>query len=284
MENTGDQGTQPAGPSSQPGAPAAPPMSWPNQAPPPMSWPNPVQLPPAKKPSRLTWTVVLLTVITLSCVGYISVNTLRGDTPVAGKRPAGAGSTATARVSAPTSKPAPVRGKVPAGSKASSYPVRNAKDLERVCDRWYYPKSPKYLGAAPHPIAITVKDSLSWGGRTAVTSIDLPYEATAAVEAAWQPKDPTAVQVVACVDLITTGPRVATCRVTDPKPEKVVMKEGVYRLSLYEVSTRRRLLQVRMSGENEDCPWLIMVGADGKAISAVHDRQLVETLRRYVEQ
>jgi hypothetical protein len=158
------------------------------------------------------------------------------------------------------------------------------KDLERVCDRWYYPKSPKYRGSAPHPITITVKDSSGWGGRTQVTSIDLPYEATTAVTGAWDPKKPAAVQLVACVDLIKRGPRVATCQVTEPKPEKVVMKEGVYRLSLYEVSTRRRLLHVRMSGEDEDCPWLIMVGADGTTTSAVHHRQLVEALRRYVEQ
>jgi hypothetical protein len=251
-----------------------------------MSWPvQPAPAPPARSSGGRKGLIALVVTVVLvctGCVGYISVNTLRGDDPVALKSPKGAaGSSAPAR----TGVPADVQGPVPPGSKASSFPVRSAKDLERVCDKWFYPKSPRYTVAAPHPILISVRDRMDLDDRSPAT-VSLPYEATDAIEAAWAAKNPADVQVVACVDLISTkGPKVGTCKVTDPEPDTMVVKEGVYQLSLYEVATRRRLLQARMTGEDEECPFLfIVVGDDPALYSRPHDRQLVETLRDLVEQ
>ncbi|MEU7904943.1 hypothetical protein [Actinoplanes sp. NPDC049118] len=114
---------------------------------------------------------------------------------------------------------------------------------------------------------------------------DLPYEATAAVQDAWNPKDPAGVQLMACAEQVSVGAKVKDCQVDEPKPQKVPMKVSNFRVTLYEVATRRRLAQVRMRGEDETCgPFMIFVGADGATYSDVDDRQLVEALRRYVEE
>jgi hypothetical protein len=256
-----------------------------------MSWPVPVspvtpvmprRSPPGRK--RLIAVIVSMLVGCLGCVGYISVNTARGDLPVGLTAPGDGGASAAPVTPTRAVPRSAVPGVVPPGSTASSFPVRTDKDLERVCDKWFYPKSPRYTAAAPHPIMISVNDRTDLDYRT-TASVALPYEATDAVEAAWKPEKPADVQVVACVDLISTkGPKVGSCTVKDPKPETIIMKAGVYQLSLYEVATRRRLLQARMTGEDEDCPWLVMVGDDPAIYSGPHDRQLVETLRSFVEQ
>ncbi|HET9518945.1 MAG TPA: hypothetical protein VFO77_14585 [Actinoplanes sp.] len=319
MDNTNDQQHPQWGPPPLPGAAtdqpapwagqerpatpwpphAQPPAQWPNHPAPPPPWQAPNQTPwqaPSQAPPRTgkfspaLWTLAVITVLAVAYSGFITINTMRGSSSADGKHPAPAGTAAPSAAgdsssAAEATKPPPLRGKVPPGSRASSFPVRTMEDLERVCDGRYYPKSPKYRGAAPHPIAIKEKTlSIMTGSWMAYSSIRLPDEASAAVEAAWEPKNPKDVQLVACVDLIKTGPRVGTCKVTDPKPETVVVKEGIYRVSLYEVSTRRRLLQVQMSGENTECVMWVYVGADGKTVSTVHHRQLYEALRRYVEQ
>jgi hypothetical protein len=43
-------------------------------------------------------------------------------------------------------------------------------------------------------------------------------------------------------------------------------------------------MQARLTGEDEDCPTFILIGDDRAVYSGLEDRQLVETLRRYVEQ
>jgi hypothetical protein len=234
----------------------------------------------------------LLGVACAGSVAYGVVKAVRDTTPAAEARPGGAGDGSTPGIAAsagatraPAGRPVGVTGKVPPGSKASSYRVRKEEDLERVCDRWFYPKSPKYTTAvAPHPISISVKDRKDLDFRSTTSYIRLPYDVTPAVKAAWEPKSAAAVQLVACVDLVSIGPRVKSCSIDEPKPSSIPMKEGRYRLSLYEVATRRKLMQARLTGEDEDCPTFILIGDDRAVYSGLEDRQLVETLRRYVEQ
>jgi hypothetical protein len=60
------------------------------------------------------------------------------------------------------------------------------------------------------------------------------------------------------------------------------MKTATYHLSLYEVATGHRLLDKRVSGEDEDCPTVVLLGGDKTVYSKVGDRQLYELLRNYV--
>ncbi len=270
------------------GAPVPAPMPWPGYAAPPP--------PPApKSPKRLIAVLTCIGLLGVACAGSVAygvVKAVRDTSPAAEVRPGGAGDGSAPETAAsvgptraPAGRPVGVSGKVPPGSKASSYRVRKEEDLERVCDRWYYPKSPKYTTAvAPHPIAISVKDRKDLDFRSTSSYVSLPYDVTPVVKAAWEPKSAAAVQLVACVDLVSIGPRVKNCRIDRPKPSSIPMKEGRYQLSLYEVATRRKLMQARLTGENEDCPSFILIGNDRAVYTDPEDRQLVEILRRYVEQ
>lgn len=293
MEHTGAQWPGPAQPSGQHGTPVPPPMPWPGYGAPP---PPP---PRRRSTTRLIALLACIGLLAVACAGSVAygvVKALRDTEPVAEGRPAGAvggpaptttaGSAPTpGPTRAPAKRPVGVSGKVPPGSKASSYRVRKDEDLERLCDRWYYPKAPKYTTAvAPHPIAISVKDRKDLEFRTSKSYLSLPYSAPSAVEAAWEPKNAATVQLVACVDLVTIGSRVKSCRIDKPKPSSIQMKEGTYQLTLYEVATRRKLLQTRMTGEDESCPILIFIGNDRAVYTTLEDRQLVDVLRRYVEE
>jgi hypothetical protein len=287
MEHTSAQWQGPPEP-----GPAVPgPVPWPGYgAPPPLPPP-----PPATSPKRLIAVLTCIGLLGVACAGSVAygvVKALRDTTPAAETRSGDAGGSSAPGIAAsagptraPAGRPVGVSGKVPPGSKASSYRVRKEEDLERVCDRWYYPKSPKYTTAvAPHPIAISVKDRKDLDFRSTTSYIPLPYDVTPAVKAAWEPKNAAAVQLVACVDLVSIGPRVKSCRIDKPKPSSIPMKEGRYQVSLYEVATRRRLMQARLTGEDENCPSFILIGNDRAVYSGPEDRQLVDALRRYVEQ
>ena len=236
---------------------------------------------------RITVGVAILAVLLCGApvaVGLFWVGTHKdsadSDAPAAAGRPAGQSPSAAARDGADK-----VKGKVPKGSKASSYAVRKVEDLNRVCDGWFYPKNPKYAGTAPHAITLGVKDQKDSDTRLAKTTVDLPYDASDEVKAAWNPADPKKVRLMACADQVSVGAKVKDCQVDDPKPEKVPMKASTYRVTLYEVATRRQLAQVKMTGEDETCgPLFIMVGADGATYTGLENRQLIEALRRYVEE
>jgi len=266
--------------------PPPPPQPWPGYGAP---QPPP---PPAKSPTRLIALIAVIGVLLVACAGstaYGVVTALRDTDPEPGRNLGIAGPAATSPSAAPTTsapgRPTGVTGKAPAGSKASSYRVRKEDDLERLCDRWYYPKSPKYTTAvAPHPIAISVRDRKDLDFRTTKSYLSVPYDAPAAVRDAWQPKSPAKVQLVACVDLVAIGPKVKSCKIDKPKPSSIPMKEGRYRLTLYEVATRRALLDTKLTGEDESCPFFIVIGNDRSVYTGLEDAQLVETLRRYVEQ
>ncbi|AGZ43917.1 hypothetical protein AFR_28280 [Actinoplanes friuliensis DSM 7358] len=244
--------------------------------------------PPKKSPYRWVWRFGLPLLILASCFGLaVTFGPGPKDDDDAGNssaRPA-AGKGGQPPVTGGGDGASKVKGTVPKGSKASSYAVRKVEDLNRVCDGRFYPKSPKYTGVAPHSIVMGVKNQKESDTRLAETRIELPYQAASEIKEAWNPPDPAKVQLMACVDQVSVGAKVKTCQVDDPKPEKVPMKVSTYQVTLYEVATRRRLAQVRMTGEKEDCgPLFIFVGSDGATYTELETRQLVEGLRRYVEQ
>ncbi|AGZ46617.1 hypothetical protein [Actinoplanes friuliensis] len=281
MENSGAQWPDPA----QPIGPPATPPPW--QAP-------PVPPPAPKSHTKLIAVIATVGLLAVACAGSVAFGAIKAlrDTPATPTAPAAPRALSEAGPSAssvPTSaapaRPVGVTGKVPAGSKASSLKVRKSEDLERVCDRWYYPKSPKYTTAvAPHPIVVSVRDRKDLDFRTTKSYLGIPYDAPEAIKAAWEGKNPAKVQLVACVDLVTIGSKVKSCKIDKPKKSSIPMKEGTYRLSLYEAATRRKIFETKLVGEDETCPIFIIIGNDRSVYSGLEDRQLVDALQRYVEQ
>jgi hypothetical protein len=167
--------------------------------------------------------------------------------------------------------------------RASSLPVASAEDLTEVCDLTYYPQSPAYSGAGPHPISIAVSGRMDLPGRLTKSFYGQPPGSTAAARQAWEPTDLASVQLVACVDLVEAGERIRTCTFDDPRPDTLPLSEGVYQLTLYEVATRRKVVETRMTGDDDDCPYVVLIGNTRMLYSEISERQLVNTLKRYVE-
>jgi hypothetical protein len=76
-------------------------------------------------------------------------------------------------------------------------------------------------------------------------AIDVPWSVGESVRNAWFPRDPAKVQLVACVDLVSSGAEVKKCGY-------------------------------------EDCPTMVFVNDDKKINTAPGDRQIYELLRGYV--
>ena len=315
MDNTGVPADQPphdqpapagppAGPTPPwappPGGPAQPwagqPQPWPGQpqpwagqpqpwaagpaqpfvAPPPPNWGPP---PAPRATSRwLVPAIILCGLMVLGCLSAIGYGVMQ-----AGERTVRADGRSSSDRSGlfPSATPDDT-GTEPAGPEASTYPVREEKDLERVCDNVYYPQSPKYTGAAPHQISVGVVESKDFASRHFRSYMDVPYSLPEKVRNAWRPKDLGKSQLMACVDLVTTGAQVRKCTFDDPKPEQIVMKRGTYRLRLFEVATGRKLLEKQLPGSNKECPTMVLLGDDRIIYTEVADRDLYELLRSYV--
>jgi hypothetical protein len=170
----------------------------------------------------------------------------------------------------------------PAGPKASTYPVREHDDLNRVCDEWYYPQSPKFAGKGPHQIAVGVVDRKDFPSRIVKSSVDVPYSLNEKAWRAWMPSDAAKTQLMVCVDLLTTGKQVRKCTFEDPKDEQIPMIRATYQVRLFEVSTGRKLVDKKMTGSDDNCPSMVLLGSDRTIYTAVDDRDLYEMFRSYV--
>jgi hypothetical protein len=287
MDNTGPP-QPPAGP-PQPPWPGQPQQPWPGQpqpwaapyvAPPPPNW-GPPPPPPRRVARWLIPVIIVCSLLGLCCLGAIGRAALKAGDRAAATSERNARELSDLFPATPPATPEDT-GTEPAGPEASTYPVREDKDLERVCDNVYYPQSPKYAGAAPHQISIGVVDSKDFPSRLFRSYMDVPYSLPEKVRNAWRPKDLGKTQLMACVDLVSTGAQVKKCTFDDPKPEQIVMKRGTYRLRLYEVATGRKLLEKQLAGSDKNCPTMVLLGSDRTLRTAVADRDLYELLRSYV--
>jgi hypothetical protein len=270
-------GQQPAG--QQPmGQPV--PGAWGPPQPPQIPWQAPPTSP--KRTSRvLIGVLVGVLLLGLGCVGAIGYGVFRASE----KAQELAGTPVRALPDLPSDAPGATPGseETEAESKASTYPVREESDLDRVCEEGiYYPQSPKNSGKAPHPVKVLVKEKISYGTYTSKGLYDIPNRFSSSTEKAWDPKAPAKVQLVACVDFVSSGKKVRNCSFDDPKYKKVALYRATYRLTLYEVATGRKLLTKSMAGDGV-CPTFTLIGEDMKIYTDIGDRQLYEVLRKHVE-
>jgi hypothetical protein len=224
---------------------------------------------PARRRSKaLLWSLAGVAVLLVGCLGTSGF----GLVALTG----GAGNPTWATPEASASAAPGASDGAGEGSKRSSYPVRVAGDLGRVCDGWFFPKSPKMKAAGPSPVGVFVNERESH-------LYDIPYRSSAAVRKAWDPASPAKVRMVACVDLAGSGKQLKTCKFDDPQLGTVTLMRGNYRVTAYEVATGRKVLDKQVTGKDEKCPYVVLLGSARTIYSGVSDRQMFDLLRKYVE-
>ncbi len=275
-------------PPGYPPPPGFPPPGFPPPAhgtpygpPPAPSWGPP---PPPRKTGRWVIPVVIVSVLVVfGCLSAVGASVMRQSDRVAAT--SGRDLLPELDPSAPEDSATPGAEELesePTGPKASSYPVREHDDLNRVCDKWYYPQSPKFAGKAPHQIAVGVVDRKDFPSRIVRSSVDVPYSLNEKSWRAWMPSDAAKTQLMVCVDLKTTGKQVKKCTYEDPKDEQIPLVRATYQVRLYEVATGRKLLDKQVTGNDDKCPGMILLGSDRTIYTGVDDRDLYEMFRGYV--
>jgi hypothetical protein len=264
---------------AQPGVPAQPGQAW-------SQWAPGQPQAPRKRARSVVFTVLAVIIVVLGCLGtavYSAVRIGNNVKEAAARQPEVPYPFPSFPTAGPsTSADSDDEDGTVTGPQASSYPVRQDDDLERVCDGWYYPQSPK-LASGLNPVSIFTSDRQGYSGRYHESIYDIPYGLSKSVQDAYDPKSAAKVRLVACVDQTSTGKTVRNCKFDDPKPDKATLKQAYYRFSLYEVATGRKLADKKVYGEDDKCPYLALVGADHTIYSKVGDRQLYELLRKYVQ-
>ncbi|GAA0472207.1 hypothetical protein [Actinoplanes campanulatus] len=162
---------------------------------------------------------------------------------------------------------------------ACDQPVRADDDLDQVCGGTFFPAAPKHRGDSPHPTMISVRESLTAENRFTRTLNRVAYGGSAALRRAWAP-EPRRAQLVACLDLTGPGKPIRACK---SGAEKLSLVEGKYRLTVYEVATRRKVAEAALTGGDRACPFVILTSAGPTLYSAVKDQQLYDVLRTRVE-
>jgi hypothetical protein len=228
----------------------------------------------------LIWSVVAVAVLALGCLGTVGWGIVRIADNVR---------------SAATTPPRPVVPLVPSGAaspdpagtldgpQASSYAVREADDLQRLCEGWYYPQSPTITTTGLNPVQVFANERKDLPSMIQEAVTGVPYTASKAVRDAYDPASPAKVRQVACVNLVSTGKHVRSCTFNDPKPEKIPLEQGFYQFTLYEVATGKKLVDKKITGEDDSCPFVVLLGSDRTIYSSIGDRQLYELLHKYVQ-
>jgi hypothetical protein len=171
------------------------------------------------------------------------------------------------------------------GPQASPYGVKDVDDLDSVCDdNVFFPQSPKYTGKAPHPIAIMIRDRKDMDTRIAESVYSPGYSTSKSRTDAWNVYfHPTKAQLTACVDLVSSGAKVKTCKFDDPKPDSLPLKVGTYQITLFETATHKQLFSKKINGDDRSCPTVVLLGSDRNLYTGITDRYYVELLKKFVE-
>ncbi|GAA1591232.1 hypothetical protein [Actinoplanes couchii] len=212
----------------------------------------------------------LLAATLIACLGTAVHLFLRINEPSSAERPP------------PPPPPRPgasMSGPAGGGPRPVAQPVRTENDLDMVCADRFYPSAPRFRGSAPHPVMISEGEETGADFRSTRTLNRAAFAGSATQRRTWAP-DPERAQIVACLDLTGPGRKIRDCRAGDGT---LPLVEGRYRLAVYEVATRRRILQKDLTGTDRACPFVIRTGAGDTLHSAVKDQQLYDLLHQRVE-
>jgi hypothetical protein len=286
-------GPPPAGPAPDPGAgwpappaghgppPAAPPPYGPPTGPPLVGWPTPPPSTPRKR-GALIAAVSAAVLLVIACCG-LTARLLVHSAPGVTSQPASHGPLVPRTDDTPgaTAEPDDADEAGQQRPQASAYPADHVDDLDRVCDdNVFYPDSPKRTGKAPHPVVLLVADGS--GVRFQNGTYYFAEGLSKKVEQTWASNDPRKVQMVACLDKVGTGSKIRSCRYDKPKAETVTLWRARWRLRVYETATGRRLLDKAMAGDDQACPYTVLVYPDKKVYAEVSDRAVIAVLRNLV--
>jgi hypothetical protein len=228
-------------------------------------------------------TVIVGVVLLVACFGVAgSLILLRSQNTVGSGSQGGAPASPTARNGPSASTTAqPEQEPAGQGPRASAYAAEEINDLSRVCDEnVYYPQSPKRAGKAPHPVVLLVSDVE--GSRYQDGTYYFSEGVSDKAEQAWASEDPRKVQMVACLDRVSAGGKIRSCKYDDPEPSTASLVRASWRLRVYEAATGRKLLDKAMAGDDQKCPYVVLIRADGKIYAKVSDRVVVAALRSLV--
>ncbi len=260
------------------GQPAVPPSG------PPPQWAAP-GVPARSRNGGIIAGAVAAVVLLVVCLGVVGRFALTSMSSAAGT---GAASSAepVARSSpgTRTASPGPVDDGEPVqqGPQASQYPAEDVADLDRVCDdNVYYPQSPARAGKGPHPVALLVADGS--GLRFQNGTYYFPEGLSKSVEQAWAPKNAGDVRMVACLDRVSTGAKIRDCKFDDPKPDTLPLMRAEWRIKVYEAATGHVLLDKALTGDDQKCPYVVMVRGDRKIYAGVSDKAVISALRKLVK-
>ncbi|MBM0235735.1 hypothetical protein JNW91_30625, partial [Micromonospora sp. STR1_7] len=225
----------------------------------------------------------VVVVLLVLCLGLVGGFFLLRDEETAASGPKATAPAGPSTGGGPTASatPTPVEEPVVQGPQASAYPAEKIEDLNRVCDEdVYYPELPKRAGKAPHPVVLLLADTPGLRYKDDGYYYDLGLSKK--VEQTWASEDPRTVQMVACLDRVSAGSTIRTCKFDDPKPQTLPLVRTSWRLRVYEAATGRKLLEKTMTGDDQKCPYVVMVGADRKIYAEVSDRAAIAALRNLV--
>jgi hypothetical protein len=229
--------------------------------------------------------LVLLVACSVAVGSYVLPHSSKAAAPVSGLEAAGPVSSPTAGAP-PLGGPSPIASTAAVGSgeelEPSAYSAKDINDLNRVCDEnVYYPTSPKRAGKAPHPVVLLVNDGS--GVRFQDSTYYFSEGLSKSVDRTWASDDAKNVQIVACLDRVSAGTKIRTCKYDNPKPDTLTLFRAGWRLRVYEVATGRVLLDRRILGDDRACPYVALYGLDKKIYATVSDRVAVEMLRDLVK-
>lgn len=249
---------------------------------PPLVSPEP---PPTRRNRAAVIVTVVLGVMLLVVGAFVAGYLVPHSTDAAASNPiiAAPVTSPTATSTSASASPEPTK----QGPEASDYPAEEIDDLNRVCDQnVYYPQSPNRAGKAPHPIVLLLDDagnnSLGFGRRRQDTGYYYDEGLSDSVERTWAAKDAKKVQMVACLDRVSTGAKIRSCKYDDPKNETLTLYRSTWRLRVFEVATARKLLDKTMSGDDRACPYVVMYGPDKKIYATMSNRAILGALRNLV--
>lgn len=146
--------------------------------------------------------------------------------------------------------------------KASTKPLTNTYQLRDVCNSMptFYPDAASFSGAAPHPVIVFAK-----GDDVGLNEVRVDYSSPAA----WRPSDEKLVQLVACLDDVSSGPKITDCKFSDGS---LPMYQGIYKGNLFEAHTGKKVASISANGTTAPtCPGAALTRGDNPRLHSVPD-------------